>query len=45
MRIPLLEIRKQMRTKNLDPDDILMFAEKNDIAALKKLGDYTSSKY
>lgn len=46
MRIPLLNLRNQMRAGGIyDPDDILLFASKPDIAALKKIGDYKGDKY
>ena len=46
MRIPLLNLRNQMRAGGVyDPDDILLFASKSDIKALKALKDYTGDKY
>jgi len=41
MKVPLLNIRIQIRAAGLfDVDDILYFASKPDIQALKKTGDY-----
>ena len=46
VKVPLLQIRNSMRAQGkYDPDDILLFASKSDIAALKKLGDYKGNKY
>lgn len=45
MKIPLLSIRNQLRGSKHDPDDILLFANKGDIMALKKIGDYKGDKY
>ena len=45
-RVPLLAIRNQIRAAGMfDPDDLLMFASANDIANLKKTGDYKGDKY
>ena len=46
MKVPLLNIRIKIRSLGeFNPDDILLFESKKDIANLKKLGDYTGTEY
>jgi hypothetical protein len=46
MKVPLLNIRINIRSLGkFNPDDILLFASKQDIANLKKLGDYAGTEY
>ena len=46
MKVPLLSLRNQIRAAGAyDPDDILYFASKGEINALKANGDYKGDKF
>jgi hypothetical protein len=46
MRVSLLAIRNQIRAEGkFNPDDMLPFADKDDIYELKKVGDYKGTQF